>query len=106
MGWLATKDEKFRFQHRLNWPFGNFYKKFFDLFWCQWTLWTVSLETKSRGVKISHVPPHPPNFYKKDFIPERSLYHRDANKVAAGGGQSTSSLLPAEGYVSIFLQFN
>ena len=55
MGWLATKDEKFRFQHRLNWPFGNFYKKFFDLFWCQWTLWTVSLETESRGVKKLHV---------------------------------------------------
>ena len=50
-----------------------------------------------------------PNFRKviwSNCISERSLYQQDANKAAGGGGQPTSSLLPAEGHVSIFLPFN
>ena len=43
---------------------------------------------------------------RSNSISERSLYQRDANKAVAGGGQSTSSVLPAEGHVSIFLPFN
>ena len=48
MAWLATKDKKFRFQHLLNWPFGNFYTKI---------LWPflVSMDTMDSFLKLKDI---------------------------------------------------